>query len=322
MARISNILGLIGNTPLLRLERLTRGLEAEVYVKLEYLNPSGSIKDRVALRMVEDAERRGQLRPGTEIVESSTGNTGTSLAFVGAAKGYAVGIYVPRTVVSEERQRILKSYGAHVVPVDIEDVIFDSSFPQGVHGARVELIPRRVCAQKEAADTNVWWARQFSNPSNPDAHRCTTGPEILSQLGAPADAFVAAIGTGGTILGVADVLRAASPSTTIVAAEPARHRTIVDGQLAIPVIQGISGGLLLEILERSVVDQVMPVDEADAIGIAHALAEQEGLFCGMSSGANVYAAMQLAREMKKGQCVVTVLPDSRDRYLFNERLTT
>jgi len=318
----SNILAFIGNTPLVRLRKLTKEVAAEVLVKVEYLNPSGSIKDRVALRMVEDAEADGRLKPGMEIIEASTGNTGASLAFVGAAKGYAVSIYVPHTVVSEERRRILNSYGARVVPTDSGDVIFDSTFPQGVHGARVELLPRRVCFQREAADRNVWWARQFSNPSNSLAHREGTGAEILRQAGGAVDAFVAAIGTGGTLLGVADALGAVDPKTKIIAAEPKRHRTIVDGRLTVPIIEGISGGLLTELIDRRIIDEVCAVDEGEAIGVAHALAEQEGLFCGLSSGANVYTALQVAKQMKKGQIVVTVLPDSRDRYLFTERLTT
>jgi cysteine synthase A len=322
MAVVSSILECIGNTPLYRLGKVARDVEAEVLVKLEYLNPSGSIKDRVALRMINDAEAGGRLRPGMEVVESSTGNTGASLAFVGAARGYDITIYVPKTVVSEERQRILLSYGARVVPVDIEDVVFDSDFPQGVHGARVELLPRRVCYQREAADSNVWWARQFSNPSNPLAHRDTTGREILEQTGGDVDAFVAAIGTGGTLLGVADALRAHNPNVMIVAAEPKRHRTIVDGKLSVAVIPGISGGLLAELVDRQITDEVIPVDEAQAIGVAHALAEEEGLFCGLSSGANVWVALELARRMGKGKRIVTVLPDSRDRYLFTERLTT
>ena len=312
----------IGNTPMVRLQRLTKDIEAEVLVKVEYLNPSGSIKDRVALRMIRDAEREGHLKAGMEIIEATTGNMGAALAFVGAACGYPLTMYVPKSVLSEERIRLCQAYGAKVVRVDIEDVIHDSTFPKGVHGSRVELIPRRVCLQRERADKNVWWARQFSNPSNKLAHKDGTGAEILKQTDGHIDAFITALGTGGTLLGVAEALREANCKAKIVAVEPEGHRTIVDGKLTLPIIEGVSGGLMKEIVDRNIVDEVISVNEEAAIQTAHQLAEQEGLFCGLSSGANVYAALQIARRLKKGQRVVTILVDSRDRYLFTERLTT
>jgi cysteine synthase A len=322
MAIHSSILEHIGNTPLIRLGRLARHVAPEVLVKAEHLNPSGSIKDRVALRMIEDAEAQGILKPGMEVIESSTGNTGTALAFVGGVKGYRVTIYVPRSVFSEERQKILSCYGAQILPVDIEDLIADKDVLQAVHGARVEILPRRVCAQKEAASKNVWWARQFSNPSNAYAHRDTTGKEILKDAGGKIDVFLAAVGTGGTLLGVSEALLAANPSTKIIAVEPKGHRSIVDGKLAIPVIEGFSGGLLVDLVDRKIISDVIAVDENDAIRMAHSLSEEEGLFCGLTSGANVFAALQVARDMDAGQRIVTVLPDNRDRYLFSERLTT
>ncbi|MCR4398172.1 MAG: cysteine synthase family protein [Firmicutes bacterium] len=322
MKTARTILDSIGNTPMVRLQRLARDIDAEVLVKVEYLNPSGSVKDRVALRMIRDAERDGRLKKGMEIIEATTGNMGAALAFVGAACGYPLTMYVPKSVLSEERIRLCRAYGAKVVRVDIEDVIHDSTFPQGVHGSRVELIPRRVCLQREKTDKNVWWARQFSNPSNRLAHKEWTGAEILEQTDGRLDVFVAALGTGGTFLGVAEALREANTGAKAVAVEPEGHRTIVDGKLTLPLIEGVSGGLMKELVDRQMADDVMAVTEEDAIRTAHELAEQEGLFCGLSSGANVYAALQIAKTLKKGQRVVTILVDSRDRYLFTERLTT
>ncbi|MDQ7793301.1 MAG: cysteine synthase family protein [bacterium] len=314
------VLDLIGNTPMVRLARLTDGVGAEVLVKLEYLNPSGSIKDRIALRMIDDAERSGRLRPGMRVVEASTGNTATALALVGAVKGYPVTLYVPGSAASEERLRICRSYGAEVVSVDVDGAAHAAG-SKGVHGGIAELVPRQICRDEEARG-NTWWARQFSNPSNVAAHRETTGREILEQTGGRVDAFVAAVGTAGTLVGVAQAVRAANPSVRIVAVEPENSRSIKDGKLRVPVIEGISGGILREMFEQRVADQVVVADEAEAITTAYRLAREEGLFCGLSSGANVLAALRVARELGPGQRVVTVLVDSRDRYLFEQRLTT
>jgi len=318
----SNILSSIGNTPLVRLNRLARDCPAEVLVKVEYLNPSGSIKDRIALRMIEDAERAGRLRPGMEIVEASTGNTATALAFVGAIKGYRVRLFVPSIAASEERMRILKSYGAIVTPVDISEP-GETTSTGGLHGSIVEKIPRQKCLELEtAAPDKVWWARQFSNPSNVAAHAEGTGREIIGQTEGKLDAFVAAIGTCGTLIGCAQALRAHDPAIQIVAVEPRTSPVIKDGKLTIPIIPNISGGLLAQMVEQKVMQQIIHVDQGEAIAMAHRLCEEEGLFCGLSSGANVVAALRVARELKAGQRVVTVLVDSRDRYLFQERLTT
>lgn len=322
MATGGSILESIGNTPVVRLTRVAKDIEAEVLVKVEYLNPSGSTKDRVALRMIRDAERAGQLKKGMTIIEATTGNMGASLAFVGAATGYPVTMYVPKSVLSEERLRLCQAYGAEVVKVDIGDVVHDSTFPQGVHGSLVEFIPRRICLQKEREDKNLWWARQFANPSNKLAHKESTAAEILKQTGGDLDVFVTALGTGGTLLGVSEALKEAKSKARVVAVEPAGHRTLVDGKLNMAIIEGVSGGLMKEIADKGMADEVIPVNETDAIQMAHQLAEQEGLFCGLSSGANVYAALQIAKTLKKGQRVVTMLVDNRDRYLFTERLTT
>ena len=319
----AHVLSLIGHTPLVRLDRVARDVEAEVVVKLEYLNPSGSIKDRIALRMIEDAERSGALRPGMEIVEASTGNTATSLAFVGAIKGYRVRLLVPSSAASEERVRIMKAYGATVTPVDIAGSGDDRS-AGGLHGSVVEKTPRRRCLELEqSAPDKVWWARQFSNPSNVAAHAEGTGREILDQTDGHVDAFVAAIGTCGTLIGVAQALRAHNPAVRIVAVEPRSQPAIKDGKLAAPITdRRIAGGLLAEMVDRKVAGQIIRVDQGEAIAMAHRLSEEEGLFCGLSSGANVVAALRVARELGRGRRVVTVLADSRDRYLFKEQLTT
>ena len=316
-----HMLSSIGHTPMVRLNRIARDVEAEVVVKVEYLNPSGSIKDRIALRMIEDAERAGTLRPGMEIVEASTGNTATALAFVGAIKGYRVHLFIPSIAASEERLRILKTYGAEVTPVDISGSGDDES-TGGLHGSIVEKLPRQKCLELERSSPDVWWARQFSNPSNVAAHAEGTGREILAQTDGKVDAFVAAIGTCGTLIGVAQALRAHNPAVRIVAVEPRTSPVVKDGKLTVPIIENISGGLLAEMVEEKVAQRIIHVDQDEAIEMAHRLCEEEGLFCGLSSGANVVAALQVARELDRGQRVATVLVDSRDRYLFTEKLTT
>jgi cysteine synthase A len=324
MQGMSNVLSLIGNTPLVRLNRVAKDVAAEVVVKLEYLNPSGSIKDRIALRMIEEAERSGKLRPGMEIVEASTGNTATALAFVGAVKGYRVHLFIPGKAASEERLKIMKAYGAEVTYTDSPAAEGGQTPGAGVHGSAVENVPRQRCLELEQASPDkVWWARQFSNPDNSGAHEHGTGREILEQTGGRVDAFVAAIGTCGTVVGVARALRASNPAVRIAAVEPANSPVIRDGQLIKPIRNpAIAGGLLSEMVDRKVAQEVIPVSQAEAIEMAHRLCEEEGLFCGLSGGANVVAALRIARELKAGQRVATVLPDSRDRYLFKEQFTT
>ena len=319
----THLLSLIGRTPLVRLKRVARDVAAEVVVKVEYLNPSGSIKDRIALRMIEDAERAGKLRPGMEIVEASTGNTATSLAFVGAVKGYRVHLFIPNKAASEERLRIMKAYGAEVTFVDISGTGDDKS-TGGLHGSVVEKTPRQHCRELEqSAPDKVWWARQFSNPSNVAAHAEGTGREILAQTDGKVDAFVAAIGTCGTLIGVAQALRARNPAVQIVAVEPRASPVIKDGKLIVPIDDpNVAGGLLAEMVNGKIAQQIIHIEQGEAIEMAHRLCAEEGLFCGLSSGANVVAALRVARELKRGQRVATVLPDSRDRYLFKEQLTT
>jgi len=315
------ILSLIGHTPMLRLNRIARDVEAEVLVKIEYLNPSGSIKDRIALRMIEDAEKSGKLRPGMEVLDASTGNTAAALAFVGAVKGYRVRLLVPKVAASEERLRIMKAYGA---AVELIDAPIPGAQPTGgLHGDIVEKTPRERCLEMEkAAPDKVWWARQFNSPSNVAAHRDGTGGEILRQTDGKLDAFVAAVGTGGTLLGVAEALRAKIPSVRIIAVEPAESQVLSRGKQNLPTNPELAGGLVPRIIDEKTAERVIQITEPDAIAMAHRLAEEEGLYCGLSSGANVAAALQVARELGRGQRVVTLLVDSRDRYLFKEKFTT
>jgi len=284
------------------------------------MNPSGSIKDRMILWMIESAEKKGLLKPGYKIVEASTGNTGISLSFVAAVKGYEVIVFMPKNVASPERTRMMKCYGARIEPIDTESV--DPSWDPSVHGGVIEIIPRTRCRDMEASSPDVWWARQFKNPDNVAAHRETTGKEILRQTSGRVDAFVASIGTGGTLMGVGQALREAIPEVKIIGVEPAGAPMLAKGKDQIPIIEGITDGLLLEILDSSLVDEVILVTDEEAIAMAHQLAEREGLFCGISSGANVFAALEVARRLGEGKTIVTVLPDSRDRYLSIERYIT
>jgi cysteine synthase A len=316
----SNVLDLIGNTPLVALTKVTEGVEAQVLAKLEYMNPSGSIKDRMALYMIENAEKRGDLKPGYRIVEASTGNTGIALSFVAAVKGYPMTVYMPKAVASEERKRMMESYGSQIELVGTEDL--DSSLDPSIHGGVIEIIPRQKCKEVEAANPNLWWARQFSNADNVAAHRETTGQEILEQTGAQLDAFVASIGTGGTLLGVAQAIKPVCPNAQMIAVEPAGAPWIGRGREAIPLIEGITDGLLFDILDQGVADEIIWVTDEDAVEMARRLAREEGLFCGMSGGANVVAALQVARRLGRGKTIVAILTDSRDRYLTTERYIT
>ncbi|MFQ5711941.1 MAG: PLP-dependent cysteine synthase family protein [Candidatus Geothermarchaeales archaeon] len=315
-----SVLELIGNTPMVRLNRVTEGIEANVLAKLEYLNPSGSLKDRIALRMIEDAEKSGQLKPGDTIVESSSGNTAIALSLVAAVKGYKMRLYYPETVWSPEKLRVMSRYGSEVETVPLVET--EVARKAGVHGARVEVPGRVKCREVEESDPRVWWARQFSSPGNVAAHN-DTGREILEQTDGRVDAFVAAVGTGGTLLGVAEVLRREVPDVRIIAVEPAEwegFEEILSRERR--VIPGITDGIISQILETNIVDEVVKVTNEEAREMAYRLSREEGLFAGMSSGANVFAALNEARKLGRGKNVVTVLPDSGDRYFTDERFIT
>lgn len=316
MKFVDSVLNLIGKTPMVRLNRLTKDIEADVLVKLEYFNPTGSLKDRIALRMIEQAEKDGALKPGQTIVEASTGNTGIALSFVGTLKGYKVIIYetIPGKT-GEEKIKIMKRYGAKVKLIRP-----GTDNMTGVSGAEVELPGRSMCLEMERKSPNIWWARQFSNPANTAAHN-ETGREILSQTRGKVDAFIAAIGTGGTLKGVAEILKAKLPRVKIIGVQPAGSKFSITPGEPYPK-SDISGGIISEMLERDLVDEVVTVNDKDAINMAHRLWSEEGLFAGISSGANVLVAIKEAKALGKGETVVTILPDSGDRYLTEEHFVT
>ncbi len=288
----------IGNTPIVRLERVVEPGMAEVWVKLEGMNPGGSIKDRTALAMITDAEERGLLRPGGTIVEPTSGNTGIGLAQVAAARGYRLILCMPDSM-SYERKNTLVAYGAELVLTDPE---------------------RRMLAAIEEAErirdeTGAFLPNQFSNPANPAIHYATTGPEIWRQMEGRIDAFVYGTGTGGTITGVGRFLREKNPKVMIVAVEPGRSAVLHGEPRGQHQFQGMGPGFIPDNLDRSIIDRVIKAWEEDAFPLARQLAREEGLFVGMSSGAMVWAALEVARELGPGKRVVTVAPDSGARYL-------
>ncbi len=296
------VLDLIGGTPLVRLNRVVQEGWAEVVGKVESLNPAGSVKDRIALSMVEAAEREGRLKPGDTIVEPTSGNTGIGLAMVAAVKGYRLIVAMPEDM-SLARRDLLARYGAEIV---LTPAI------EGMTGA--------VYAAQEMLNENpsYFMAQQFENPANPDVHRRTTAKEILDATGGRLDAFVVGVGTGGTITGVGEVLKAQSPDVRIIAVEPARSPVLQGGRAGITAIQGIGAGFAPGILNREVLDEIMSVGDEEAIDMSRRLAREEGLLVGVSAGANVVAALKIAKQLGQGKRVVTVLPDTGERYLTME----
>lgn len=318
----NNMLELVGNTPLVRLNKVTEDIEANVFAKPEFLNPTGSIKDRIALKMIEQAERDGSLKPGYSIIEASSGNTALALSFVGAIKGYHVKVYFASTLKRHEKIKMMHRYGT-----EVEVVPPDFGKTRSMHGAALE-VPGRAKAKIEAETRpNVWWARQFSNPANVEAHR-DTGREILDQTDSNVDVLVACVGTGGTLLGISKVLKEKIPEIKIVAVEPkswgigGKGATLISGFKPENVIPGITGGIIETIVECGIVDELARVSDEQAIGMAYRLSREEGMFCGMSSGAAVFVALNEARKLRKGQNVVTILPDSGDRYITTEHFQT
>ena len=296
---------LIGRTPLLELARLERqeGLEARILAKLEYLNPAGSVKDRVAKAMLDDAEQRGILKPGATVIEPTSGNTGIGLAAVAAARGYQVVIVMPDTM-SLERRQLMKAYGARLVL---------TPGAQGMAGAIQK-------AEELAAETpGSFIPGQFDNPANPAAHRAATGPEIWEDTDGEIDIFVAGVGTGGTITGVGGYLKEKDPSIWVVAVEPATSPLLSQGRSGPHGIQGIGANFVPGALDTGVYDEVIPVEDQDAYAAGRLLGRTEGVLVGISSGAALWAAIQLAkRPENKGRTIVVLLPDTGDRYLSTE----
>lgn len=299
MSRYENILNLIGNTPLVRINRLAPTGSAEIWAKLESFNPGGSVKDRIALSMVRAAERSGRLKPGGTIIEPTSGNTGIGLAMVAAALGYKLIICMPETA-SLERRLLLKTYGAELIltPGD-----------KGMKGA----IAR---AQEILAENpDHFMPQQFENAANPEIHRQTTAEEILEQMDGEFHAFVAGIGTGGTITGCGEVFRKRVPEVKIYAVEP-QNSAVLSGQQPGPhKIQGIGAGFVPAVLNESVYDEIIQVADEDALGMVSKLSRTEGILAGISSGAAMVAALQVAKELGAGKRVVVVLPDTGERYL-------
>lgn len=292
---------LIGNTPLLEVRNIEKelGLEAKVLVKLEYFNPAGSAKDRIALNMIEDAEAKGTLKPGSVIIEPTSGNTGIGLASIAATKGYRVILTMPETM-SVERRNILKAYGAEII-------LTDGS--KGMNGA--------IAKANELAEEyeNSFIPGQFENPANPEIHRKTTGPEIWEDTEGNVDIFVAGVGTGGTITGVGEYLKSQNPNIKVVAVEPATSPVLSQGKSGPHKIQGIGAGFVPKALNTSVYDEIMPIENEDAFTIGKLIAKKEGILVGISSGAALYAAIEQAkRPENKGKTIVALLPDSGDRY--------
>ena len=292
------ILELIGNTPMVRLRRLADASMATVIAKLESYNPGGSVKDRICLAIIEDAEAKGLLKPGATIVEATSGNTGIGLAMIGAVKGYKVVLTMPE-VMSVERRYILKSYGAEVIltPAD-----------QGMIGAvkKAEEIVKQT--------PHAFMPQQFQNPANPEAHRQTTAQEILRATDGELDAFVAGVGTGGTITGTGEVLKRKHPHLKVVAVEPKGSPVLSGGEAGPHLIQGIGAGFVPEVLNRSVIDAIIPVSDEDAYYTARRLAQEEGIFVGLSAGAACWGALNVAKELGTGKTVVVIFPDGGERY--------
>ena len=302
MAKINkSSLDLIGNTPLLEAENIERaeGLEATVLLKLEYFNPAGSVKDRIARAMIEDAENTGALKKGSTIIEPTSGNTGIGLAAIAASKGYRIILTMPETM-SVERRNILKAYGAEIVLTD---------GTKGMTGA----IAKANELAKEIPDSFI--PGQFVNPVNPKAHIATTGPEIWNDTDGQVDIFVAGVGTGGTLTGVGEYLKSQKPEVKIVAVEPATSPVLSEGKAGPHKIQGIGAGFVPDILNTKIYDEVIKVENEDAFETSRKLTKNEGILTGISSGAALYAALQLAkRPENKGKTIVALLPDSGDRY--------
>ena len=298
MSRVGNsIIDLIGKTPLVKLNRLTGAEDAEVYLKLEFFNPGSSVKYRIALAMIEAAEKNGNLKDGSTIIEPTSGNTGIGLAMVAAAKGYKAVLVMPDTM-SLERRNLLRAYGAELVL---------TPGAEGMKGA--------IAKAEELSKENGWFLpQQFNNEANPEVHRLTTGPEIADALDR-VDAFISGIGTGGTITGAGEVLKERFPEIKIVAVEPEDSAVLSGGKPGPHKIQGIGAGFVPKVLDTDIYDEIIQVSNDDAYAIARRAAREEGILGGVSSGAAISAALQVAKKLGKGKKVVAILPSNGERYL-------
>lgn len=299
MARIVNsVVDLIGETPIVKLNRIGEENSADIYLKLEYMNPGSSVKDRIALAMIEAAEQSGDLKQGDTIIEPTSGNTGIGLAMVAAAKGYPAILVMPETM-SMERRNLLRAYGADLVL---------TPGPEGMKGAIAK-------AEELAKENGYFMPQQFKNKANPKVHRETTGKEIVEQMGDQLDAFISGIGTGGTITGAGEVLREKYPDVKIYAVEPSDSPVLSGGKPGPHKIQGIGAGFVPEILNTELYDEVIQVGTEDAFEYARRAAKEEGILGGISSGAAIYAALQVAKQLGKGKKVLAIIPSNGERYL-------
>ncbi|MFD1204468.1 cysteine synthase A [Sporosarcina contaminans] len=293
----NTIADLVGKTPLVKLNRLSGADDAEIYLKLEYFNPGSSVKDRIALAMIEAAEKSGELKEGSTIIEPTSGNTGIGLAMIAAAKGYKAVLVMPDTM-SLERRNLLRAYGADLVL---------TPGAEGMKGA--------IAKAEELSEKNEWFMpQQFNNEANPEVHRLTTGPEIADALDR-VDAFISGIGTGGTITGAGSVLKERFPEVKIVAVEPSDSPVLSGGQPGPHKIQGIGAGFVPKVLDTDIYDEIIQVSNDDAYDTARRAAREEGILGGVSSGAAIFAALQVAKELGKGKKVVAILPSNGERYL-------
>ena len=302
----NSVLDLIGNTPMVKLKKIVDKDMAEIYAKLEFFNPGGSVKDRICLSMIEDAEKNGRLKPGGIVIEPTSGNTGIGLAMICAVKGYKCILAMPESM-SVERRFILKSYGAEVI---LTPAI------EGMTGSikKAEEILKKT--------KNAFMPQQFNNPANPEAHRRTTAQEILTQTSGKLDAFVAGVGTGGTITGVGEVLKKKNHRIKIVAVEPSSSAVLSGKSAGSHRIQGIGAGFIPKVLNRGIIDEIITVDDEQAFQITKRLAKEEGLFVGISSGAATFGALKVAKDLGRGKRVVVILPDTGQRYFSMEQYFT
>ncbi len=300
---VNSITDLIGNTPIVKLNRVVPEDAADIYVKLEFFNPAGSIKDRIALAMIERAEKEGKLTAGGTIVEPTSGNTGVGLAMVAAAKGYHLVITMPETM-SVERRKLMQGYGAELI------------LTPGADGMKGSIAK----AEELVKEKGYFMPMQFENPANPAIHEATTGAEIIAAFGKDnlPDAFVAGVGTGGTLTGIGHALKKANPATKVYALEPAESPLLKEGHGGQHKIQGISAGFIPKVLDKDVYDGIVEISSDDAIATAREVAHKEGILVGISAGANIKGAIELAKKLGKGKKVITVSPDGGDRYLSTD----